>query len=115
MWRPTLHKEEPWVLTPQEVERLADEVGERWRGFVLLAAYGSLRWSELVAVRVGRIDFPRRRIRVEEKITEHGTLFPGEPKTWKSRRSVSLPEFVIFELAAHVGRYPPDEDGLVFT
>src|SRR5437867_580569 len=42
--------------------------GERWRAFVLLAAYSSLRWSELVALRVSRLDVLRCRIRVEVKV-----------------------------------------------
>ncbi len=83
-----IEQAEPWVLTPDEVERVADEVGERWRALVLLAAYSSLRWSELVALRVSRLDLIRRRLRVEEKIVEHGRLIAGEPKTRQSRRSV---------------------------
>jgi integrase len=111
---PAIHQEEPWVLTPEEVDRLADEVGERWRAFVLLAAYSSLRWSELVGLRVHRLDLLHRRIRVEEKIGEHGRLMPGEPKTRQSRRAVSIPEFVAFELAEHLCKYPPGADSLVF-
>jgi integrase len=54
-------------------------------------------------------------IRVEEKITESGHLIPGEPKTERSRRAVTLPHGVTLELAEHIRRYPPSEDGLVFT
>jgi integrase len=86
---PAIEQEEPWVLTPEELERLADEVPDRWRAFVLLAAYSSLRWSELVALRVERLDLLRNRIWVEEKITEHGHLIAGEPR-----------------LASLVGRFP---------
>jgi integrase len=83
---------------------------------VLVAAYSSLRLSELVGLRVDRLDLPRNRIRVEEKITEAGgRLIYGRPKTEGSRRAVTLPEFVTFELAEHVRRYPPAADGLVFT
>lgn len=112
---PHVELQEPWVLTPEEVEALADEVGERWRAFVLLAAYASLRWSELVALRVNRLDLPRRRVRVEEKITEHGHLIVGEPKTRQSRRSVAIPEFLVLELAEHLRRSTAESDGLLFT
>lgn len=112
---PKIELEEPWVLSPEEVERLADCVGDRWRALVLTAAYSSLRWSELVALRVSRLDLLRRRIRVEEKLTEYGDLIPGEPKTRQSRRAVSLPEDIALELAEHIRRFPPAEDGLVFT
>jgi integrase len=112
---PKIHSEEPWVLNPDEVERIADNVGERWRALVLTAAYSSLRWSELIALRVDRLDLPRRRIRVEEKLTEYGSLMPGEPKTRQSRRAVSIPEGVAIELGEHIRRFPPGGDGLVFT
>lgn len=112
---PKIPSEEPWVLNPEEVERLAECVGERWRAFVLTAAYSSLRWSELVALRIDRLELPRRRIRVEEKLTEYGRLMPGEPKTRQSRRAVSIPEDVALELAEHIRRFPPKGDGFVFT
>lgn len=112
---PRVELPEPWVLTPGEVEGLANAVGERWRAFVLLAAYSSLRWSELIALRVDRLDLPRRRVRVEEKLTEHGRLIVGKPKTRQSRRSVAIPEFLSLELAEHLRRFPATSEGLVFT
>ncbi len=112
---PRIEQEEPWVLTPEEVERLADAVPDQWRALVLLAAYSSLRWSELVALRVERLDLPRRRVRVEEKITEHGRLIRGEPKTRQSRRSVAIPEQIALEVAEHLRKYPAGPAGLVFS
>ncbi len=103
------------MLTPEEVARLVDAMPDRWRAFVMLGAYSSLRFSELVGLRVDRLDLPRRRIRVEAKITEAGRLIRGEPKTKQSRRSVTIPEFACFELAEHIRKYPPNPDGLVFT
>ena len=73
------------------------------------------RFSELVGLRVERLELPRNRIRVEEKITEAGHLIHGKPKTERSRRSVTFPEFVTFALAEHLRRYPPGPTGLVFT
>jgi integrase len=112
---PRIEQAEPWVLTPEEVDRLVEAMPDRYRALVLLAAYGGLRWSELVALRLDRMDLPRRRVRVEEKIVEAGHLITGEPKTKRSRRWVTLPEFVTFALAEHVRRFPPGDDGLVFT
>jgi integrase len=83
--------------------------------FVLVAASSSLRFSELVALRVDRLDLPGNPIRVEEKITEAGHLIHGTSKTERSRRAVTVPDFVTFELAEHLRRYPPGPDGLVFT
>jgi integrase len=99
----------------EEVDALVEAVPDRYRALVLLAAYGSLRWSELVALRVDRLSPSRDRVRVEEKIVESGRLIRGEPKTKRSRRWVTVPDFVAFALAEHVKKYPPGPDGLVFT
>ncbi len=112
---PKIEQERPWVLTMEEVDALADAVPDRYRALVLLAAYGSLRWSELVALRVDRLSPSRDRVRVEEKIVESGRLIRGEPKTKRSRRWVTVPDFVASTLAEHVKKYPPGPDGLVFT
>jgi integrase len=88
---------------------------DRYRAFVLVAAYSSLRWSELIALRVDRLDLVRDVIRVEEKIVESGHLIHGEPKTERSRRAVTLPHSITLELAEHMRRYPPSDNGFVFT
>jgi integrase len=112
---PKIEQERPWVLTMEEIDALAEAVPGRYRALVLLAAYGSLRWSELVALRVDRLSPSRDRVRVEEKIVESGRLIRGEPKTKRSRRWVTVPDFVASALAEHVRKYPPGPDGLVFT
>jgi integrase len=112
---PKIEQERPWVLTMEEVDALVEAVPDCYRALVLLAAYGSLRWSELVALRLDRLSPSRDRVRVEEKIVESGRLIRGEPKTKRSRRWVTVPDFVAFTLADHVKKYPPGPDGLVFT
>jgi integrase len=99
----------------EEVDALVEAVPDRYQALVLLAAYGSLRWSELVALRLDRLSPSRDRVRVEEKIVESGRLIRGEPKTKRSRRWVTVPDFVAFALTDHVKNYPPSPDGLVFT
>jgi integrase len=44
-----------------------------------------------------------------------GRLIRGEPKTKRSRRWVTVPDFVASALTEHVKKYPPGPDGLVFT
>jgi integrase len=112
---PKIERCEPRTLSAEELERLVDAMPDPYRALVLVAAYSSLRWSELVALRAERLDLMRKRIRVEEKITEAGRLIVGTPKTERSRRAVSIPEFVTFELSEHLRRYPPGPDGFVFT
>jgi hypothetical protein len=97
---------EPGTLSADELERLVDAVPDCYRAFVLVAAYSSLRWSALVALRVDRLDLPRNRIRVEKRITESGRLIYGAPKTARSRRAVTIPHTITLELAEHLRRYP---------
>jgi integrase len=106
---------EPRTLSGEELDALVEAMPDRYRAFVLVAAYSSLRWSELVALRASRCDLLRDVIRVEEKITEAGHLIHGAPKTERSRRAVTLPHGVTLELAEHMRRYSPGESGLVFT
>lgn len=64
-------------------------------------------------MRAGRVDFRRRRVRVEESVTEvGGRLVFGPPKTHESR-TVIVPRFVMTPMApALEGKEPED---LVFT
>jgi integrase len=88
---------------------------ERYRAFVLLGAYGSLRWSELVAIKRDDVDIPSRTVRVDERCVElDGRFVWGQTKTVGSDRVVALPDVVVRSLAAHLLRFPPTAEGLVF-
>ncbi len=66
----------------------------------MLAAWCGPRFDEIAALRVDRVDFARRQIRVEETLAEvSGRLHMGLPKT-KVMRSVAAPAFVIDAVAA---------------
>jgi drug/metabolite transporter (DMT)-like permease len=75
---------------------------------VLVLGYCGLRWSELAALRVRNFDLLRRRVLIEEAVTEVDgkTLAWGTPKT-HARRSVPLPRFLADELARTVVTRPP--------
>ncbi len=110
------------VLRPWELEAVVANLPERWRAFVVLGAYASLRWSELVAVKRDDIDVEERTLRVDEKVVEvRGRFEWGRPKTRDSARTVHLPKVAVRPLAGHLLRFPPlrgTEDprweGLVF-
>lgn len=103
------------VLMPDAIDKLADAIGQDWRALVYLSAYGGFRFSEVIALRVEHIDVLRRLVRVEERIVEvRGQLHRGRTKTERSERVVTLPRFVMDELAAHLARTPASEDGLIF-
>lgn len=109
-----IEQAEPWVLTPDEVERVADEVGERWRALVLLAAYSSLRWSELVALRVSRLDLIRAAAPGRGEDRGAWPAHRGRAEDAPVPPVGSIPESVVFEVAEHLRRFPPGPDGLVF-
>lgn len=104
-------------LSRDEVALLADSIDERFRAFVLLAAYGGLRFGELAGLRRKRVDVLRARVTVAETLTDvNGVLRFGAPKTKRSRREVPLPRSIVRELDTHLGRFVgAGADALVFT
>src|SRR5215203_4075916 len=96
-------------LSAAQVEALAEAAGPG-RAAVLVLSYCGLRWSELAALRVRNFDLLRRRVIIEEAVTEvdGSTVVWGTPKT-HGRRSVPLPRFLVDELARTVVTRPADE------
>jgi integrase len=76
------------VLTVTQVYALADAIGPRYRAMVLLAAFGSLRWGELAALRRSDIATDARTIRVQRQLTETARdgLSIGPPMSAAGRR-----------------------------
>jgi integrase len=105
----------PAFLTGEQVELLADEITERYRSFVLVAAFGGLRWGEVVGLRRCDVDGARLAIAGQLHLVNDRWV-REEPKTAAGRRMVVLPESVGAELAAHMDRFTGDDpDALVFT
>ncbi len=98
-------------LTHEQVHALAAAC-EPHRLVVLFLAYTGVRFGEMAALRVGRVDFLRRRALIAESVTlVRGVQTWGTPKGHE-RREVPLPRFLVEELAAHVSGRGRDE--LVF-
>ena len=105
----------PTVLTPQEIGALAREVPPQWRALVLVNSYGAMRWSEVVGLTLGSVDWKRRMLSVTETVVEVAGHLHREPtKTEAGRRTITLPGFVMDALAEHVEKWPPGELGLIF-
>ena len=101
---PRIPHREMRFLTIEEVELLADTVGDRFRSWVLVAAYGGLRWGEMLALRPE--DAKGTVLNVQAQLVETSTGFQRmPPKSASGRRKVSLPESVAEELEYHVERY----------
>jgi integrase len=112
---PRVEREEMRFLTPTEIVTLAEAIRPTYRALVFVGAYGGLRIGELAGLRRGRVDLLRGTVSVAEGVTEvAGRLHFGPPKTRASRRTVSLPRFVMRELEGHLaGNTAPDDR--VFT
>jgi integrase len=102
--------------TVAQVAALADAIDPRYRALVLVAAYGGLRWGELVGLRIKRVDLLHGRVTVAEQVAEvNGRLIPGPPKTEAGRRTITLPAAAAVALAEHLAEFAePGPDGLVF-
>lgn len=106
-------------LTHAQVERLAElcarppEVSKHrryderenatYRLVVLFLAYTGVRFGELAALKVRRLDLIRRRALIAESVTvvQGKGLVWGTPKT-HGRRQVPIPPFLVDELAANI-------------
>ena len=85
-------------LTHDQVAALAAEA--KYPTLIRLLAYTGLRWGEAIALRVDHLDLPRKRITVTENAVQvDQRTIVGTPKS-DEPRSVSVPEFLVFELDA---------------
>jgi integrase len=99
-----------------QVGKLSVAIGERHRALILVAAYGGLRWGELVGLRRHHVNPLRTTITVAEQVNEvNGHLTVSGPKTTAGLRTVALPAFVMRALNEHLDRFAePGQVGLVF-
>lgn len=109
---PRDRRREKRFLSHAQVAALADAAGPD-RLIILVLAYCGLRFGELAALRVRNVDPLRRRLFIEESVTEvDGKMIFGTPKSHQCR-SVPVSRSLIDALAAAcAGRAPTD---LVFT
>jgi len=97
-------------LTHEQVETLA--AAAKYPTLVRLLAYTGMRWGEAIALRVHDLDLPRKRITIiENAVQVDQVTVIGSPKN-NEARSVSVAEFLVFELRAQVAGKADDE--LVF-
>lgn len=113
---PKVEHGEMRFLTVDQIEALATAISPRYRAWVLVAAYGGIRWSEGVGLR--RADIAHDRITVTGQLIRRadGEWHRDAPKTRAGRRTVTLPTSIADELAAHLDEYTgPDPGALVFA
>lgn len=109
---PRVRKKGRGYLSHSQVRDLAEGCGE-YADVVLFLAYTGLRWGEMAALKVGRLDMLRRRLEVAEAVSApRGQLVWSTPKSHSSR-SVPFPEFLAESLAVRCEGRKRDE--LVFV
>ncbi|MBE7187287.1 tyrosine-type recombinase/integrase [Jatrophihabitans endophyticus] len=109
---PRVRRADKRYLNHDEVDALADACQDH-RVTILFLAYTGVRYGEMAALRVERLDLLRRRALISESVAEvAGRLVFSAPKTHQTR-SVPIPRFLLEDLAQLVaGKGPRD---LVFT
>jgi integrase len=90
---------------------------ERYRALVLVAAFASLRWGEVTALRRSDVDLKAGVVRVRAAFAERSTgeIVLGPPKSRAGRRVVGIPSVILPSLTEHLSAFSaPGPDGLVF-
>jgi integrase len=106
------------IATVAQVFDLAGLVPGRFRVLVLLAAFTSLRYGELAALRRRDLDPRATTLTVRASLVERqdGSVTFGPPKSDAGLRTVTIPTAIRRDVRAHLRDFVPDEpDALVFT
>ena len=101
------------ILTLRQVFILADAFADRrYRLLILLAVFCSLRWGELAALRRKHIDMAAGLVRIEVAVVEltNGALVTGPPKSASGVRWVSIPLFLLPDVAEHLDQFTGTAD-----
>ncbi|MEY2447042.1 MAG: hypothetical protein QOH79_518 [Acidimicrobiaceae bacterium] len=114
---PKIDRPQVEPLAVEAVDALRAALPDRYAALVVLAAGTGLRQGECFGVTLDRIDFLRRTLRVDRQIVliPHGGPEFGPVKTKASNRTIPLPDVVLDALSAHIAKFSPNDDGLVFT
>lgn len=115
---PKVERVEQRFLTTEQLLLLADTIDPPYRALVLLGGFAGLRIGELAGLELRHLDLLRRRIRVEQQLTEGtGRLTVGPPKSEASRRTVAIGEPLTWALAEHIRlfRASAGQDEPLFT
>ncbi|MGH9132195.1 MAG: tyrosine-type recombinase/integrase [Acidimicrobiales bacterium] len=92
------------ALSPKDVARVAEAMPPDYQAMVWLGAILGMRWSEVAALRVGRVDLLRKELTVAETLTRDAEGHPvvGPPKSAAGKRTLSLSDGLVDVLAQHL-------------
>jgi integrase len=122
---PRVIHQEPAALTVAEGRRILDAVaGDRLEALWVTALATGMRQAELLGLRWQDVDLDAATLHVAFALARRaGDYVLDEPKSPKSRRTISLPAFAVAALREHRARQlverlaagRPTDDGLVFV
>lgn len=103
--------------TVEQVLTLAEHMPPRYRALIIVAAFSSLRWGELAALRRRDVDTAEGVVRVPRKLAAlRNRLEFGPPKSQAGKRAVVLPPFAVEILEAHLMEFvDAHPDSIIFT
>ncbi len=103
---PRPQRYEARLLTPDELEHLANTLRVPWRAMVLTTAYATLRIGEAAGLRRVDVDPLHGTLRVANSLVEvSGRLIEGPPKMAAGRRTMTMPASVMGEVEEHLERF----------
>jgi integrase len=112
---PALDPSEMRFLSVEELGEFADAVDARYRALVVSGAYTGLRWGELAGLKARYLDLGAGTVTVAESLYEvGGKLGWKSPKSKASKRTITLPPYLIEELHDYLGKHPVVGEGLIF-
>jgi integrase len=115
---PVAHRSQVIPLAPGVVGEIIEGIDERYRAVVVFGAGTGARISEALGLTVDRVDFLRRQVTIDRQLVgveDDRPVFGPVKDRLNRARTIPLPESVVLALAAHLERYGPGPDGLVFT
>lgn len=99
-----------------ELDKIVEQVPERYRAMILLAAWCGLRFGELTELRRKDLDLADARVHVLRGVTRgNGEVWVGEPKSQAGKRSVTMPANVVQAVRTHLSQHTePSREALLF-
>jgi len=107
---------EPKPATPEQIAVIVENMPDKYRALILLAAWCGLRWGEVSELRRSDLDLKAMTVRVERAVVwRKGQTTVGTPKSRAGVRTIALPPNLRPALQRHLAAHAmPGADGLLF-
>ena len=109
-------KFEPAPATPEEVAVIVEEMPDKYRALILLAAWCGLRWGEVSELRRKDLDLKAMTVRVDRAVVwQYGKPLVTSPKSRAGIRTIAIPPNLKKALKHHLEEHALDgPNGLLF-